>query len=417
MVFQRTQDISKELRFLKNCFRNHYLKHPVVSPYRFTRREWGFFPFGGKMMFRHISFMRKEELDSFFRETIPMHAYYSVAYYGDPGMQPMGEKVKTWMGADLIFDLDADHLPDAESMTYSEQLSKVKDEVSDLMFDFILGDLGFKDENTHLHFSGGRGYHIHVRDPDVLQLDSRDRRQIVDYITGRNLDFDVLFPEKVKDYNPKYRSYKMTRNFRNREYGGWTKRIYIGKDKLINKLKSISDKKDKIQALMEYSQSKKLNIKKGKCETIINDLFYDGDGKTYQRMVEKDIFTNTAKPRVDKEFLQLAASFSSIDLKGETDEPVTTDIKRLIRCPGSLHGKTGFNVMEIDKHRIDEFDPLDDAVILPADEVDVKILEQENVENFKIVMNGSDWELPPGNHKVPRYLAYFMVARRIAVIS
>ena len=108
MSYQLGQELSRELRFLKNSFRDYYRNDPVVYPYRFTRREWGFFPFGGKMMFRHISFMRKEELDSFFRDSIPMHAYYSVAYYGDPGMQPMGEKVKTWMGADLIFDLDAD---------------------------------------------------------------------------------------------------------------------------------------------------------------------------------------------------------------------------------------------------------------------------------------------------------------------
>ena len=186
------EKIPREIRFMKSVFREYYRDRPVEPPYRFTRREWGFFPFGGKMMFRHIGFQRRSEIDDFFVETAPMHAYYSTAYYGDPALQPMGDKFKTWMGADLIFDLDADHLPNADEMSYREQLEKVKEEVGRLLFDFILDDLGLPLEHTHLHFSGGRGYHVHVRAPEVLQLDSRDRRAIVDYITGRNFDWGQI---------------------------------------------------------------------------------------------------------------------------------------------------------------------------------------------------------------------------------
>ena len=39
-------------------------------------------------------------------------------------------------------------------------------------------------------FSGGRGYHIHIFDPKVLTLESPERREIVDYITGLGIDFD-----------------------------------------------------------------------------------------------------------------------------------------------------------------------------------------------------------------------------------
>ena len=113
---------------------------------------------------------------------------------------------------DLIFDLDADHLEDADTMTFEQQLAQVKREVRDLLFDFILGDLGLPPEHTYLHFSGGRGYHIHVRAPEVLQMNSRDRRAIVDYITGRGIKFESLFPEEVTDVNIKYRSAKTRRN-------------------------------------------------------------------------------------------------------------------------------------------------------------------------------------------------------------
>ncbi len=405
---------TKEQIFLVKCFREYYLDHQVTPPHRFTRREWGFFPFGGKMMFRHIAFQRKEDLDSFFKESYPMHAYYSVAYYGDPGLQPMGEKFKTWLGADLIFDLDADHLPDAESMTYPEQLAAVKEEVKRLLFDFILGDLGLPEEHTHLHFSGGRGYHIHVRSPEVLKMDSRDRRQIVDYITGRNLDPEILFPWIITDVNARFGSVKKRRDFKSRETGGWIGKIYEGKDALIADLNRFEDRKEKVRRLLEISVSKDLGIKDRKCESIIEDLFYSGKGNTAERMVKEDKFSITSTKAMDNDFLRLAASYSSVNLAGETDEPVTTDIKRLIRCPGSLHGKTGLKVIEIEKDlsSIDRFDPLIDAVVLPLDQIDVTM-----VKDLDIDMGGTSWRLREGHERVPRYLAYFLVARKLALIS
>ncbi len=404
-------EVSRELRFMSGCFRDHYRREHVIPPYRFTRREWGFFPFGGKMMFRHIGFLKQEEVDSFFRESAPMHAYYSVAYYGDPVLQPMGEKFKTWMGSDLIFDLDADHLPEADSMTYPEQLAEVKEEVKRLLFEFILGDLGLPEEHTYLHFSGGRGYHVHVRSPEVMTLDSRDRRQIVDYITGRNLDFEVLFPPKVKDYNPKYHSYKMTRNFRIRDFGGWVKRIYEGKDALMKELESM-ERKNQITHLMKIASDGKIKVGEQALGTIVDKIFWESKGKSATRVNESDIFDVFPMPHQLETFLNIVVAFSSIHLKGETDEPVTTDIKRLIRCPGSLHGKTGLKVIEIDKHSIDDFDPLVNAIALSDDPVNVDVQEP-----FSMSMNGTDWNLEPGPVTVPKYLAYFLVARRLALIS
>ncbi|MEJ2294381.1 MAG: hypothetical protein P8Y23_06380 [Candidatus Lokiarchaeota archaeon] len=41
------------------------------------------------------------------------------------------------------------------------------------------------------------------------------------------------------------------------------------------------------------------------------------------------------------------------------DEPVSVDIHRLIRYPGTLHGKTGFRVQELSIESLEEFNPLD----------------------------------------------------------
>jgi DNA primase small subunit len=296
-------------------------------------------------------------------------------------------------------------------MTYREQLDEVKKEVKSLLFDFILDDLGLPEEGTHLHFSGGRGYHIHVRDAEVLQLDSRDRRAIVDYITGRGLNFDKLFPFHTTHYNERFRSYKEERNFKSRGDGGWIKKIYEGKDKLIDELLEIESNKERVKYLLNISKQKNLDIKEKKCETIVNDLFIKGKGQSAIRMRDEDKFSIGSTKRIDNDFLLLAASYSAIDLSGETDEPVTTDIKRLIRCPGSLHGKTGMKVMEVNKDDIDDYEPLRDAVALSDDPVKVNV--SAPVRQY---LGGEEFSLGPGETEVPLFLGYFLVARRLATL-
>ncbi|MDJ1422058.1 MAG: DNA primase small subunit PriS [Candidatus Methanoperedens sp.] len=100
-------------------------------------------------------------------------------------------KEKLWQGADLIFDLDADHLP-MKARSYAEMLSNVKSEAVKLL-DFLLEDFGFSENNISIVFSGGRGYHIHVRDPRVMMLEGAERREIVDYVGGTGLTVEFLF--------------------------------------------------------------------------------------------------------------------------------------------------------------------------------------------------------------------------------
>ena len=404
--------ISPELSFLKSCFGRYYSENKVDLPHRFARREWGIFPFGGKMMYRHASFNRRGDVFRFFSRQVPMHAYYSVAYYGEPDLQPMGEKFKTWMGADLIFDLDADHLPDAEKMTYEEQLSSVKSELKSLLFDFIMGDLGFDRDDILLNFSGGRGYHIHVRDPKVLSMGSRERRAIVDYITGRGIDFEVLFPEVTTDVNKRFGSAKTRRNFRSRKFGGWVTRIYRAKDDFLKELSMLKDDAERVDFLLDLSSENDLGIKDKKCQSIVEDLFEKGGGESVRRMIREDRFAISSRKMIDTDLLKLVKAYASVNLSGETDEPVTTDIKRLIRVQGSLHGKTGLRVTPIDPDKLDDFDPLIDAVVLPTYEVEVNLHQREDID-----IGGKKHSLGEGEEIVPCYLAYFLIARRMATLS
>src|SRR2546428_5334381 len=100
---------------------------------------------------------------------------------------------KGWLGADLVFDLDADHILRVKGMAYEVMLEEVKSEVAKIVDQYLLTDFGFDDDASLITFSGGRGYHIHVRDPRVWELHSHERREIVDYITGTELDAEHLF--------------------------------------------------------------------------------------------------------------------------------------------------------------------------------------------------------------------------------
>jgi DNA primase small subunit len=59
---------------------------------------------------------------------------------------------------------------------------------------------------------------------------------------------------------------------------------------------------------------------------------------------------------------------------------VTTDIHRLIRLPGSLHGGTGFRVVPLTRDRLDDFDPFREATISLPEDRSVAVEFQETVE-------------------------------------
>ena len=102
---------------------------------------------------------------------------YSSAYYRVPDHLKMAQK--EWLGADLIFDLDADHLREAAGLSDQGQLELVKRKVRSLLEEFLLGDFGISPENAQLYLSGGRGYRVHVRDEAFLPLNSPERRELV----------------------------------------------------------------------------------------------------------------------------------------------------------------------------------------------------------------------------------------------
>jgi len=115
---------------------------------------------------------------------------------------------------------------------------------------------------------------------------------------------------------------------------------------------------------------------------------------------------------IRKFFLNSALRKTAVSLSaGETDEPVTCDVKRLIRLPSSLHGKTGLKVVKIEVDELKDFDPLRDAVVLPDDPV--KILLQRELS---LKMKDEQYHLKQGVQEVPNYLGVFLIGRKEATL-
>ena len=393
-------------RFLLKMFRRYYKENEMPMPSRFGRREFGFMYFDRDFMQRHMSFSNPTEMRKFMIAQVPKHSYYSTAYYRRPNAPTMEEK--GWMGADLIFDLDADHLEGAEDMSYSQMMDQIKKEMINLLDSFLYNDLGFDEKDVGIYFSGGRGYHAHIELNDVTGLGSHERREIVDFVTSNGLDIDRVYRQEnvVRSVvNVKGQERNNISTFRTippEDSGGWWLRMRNGLKDVVNDVCD-QDTKDLKRT---YPSIKSMSPKT--IESYRDDLIKSRDV----------IFVNnrmaTLKKGTQDMLIKIMKEDVAYRLSGEVDEPVTADIKRLIRLPGSLHGKTGLKVMPITRDELNGFDPLLDALpeSYTSDPITVNVKRKTNIK-----INGERFDLDIGVTEVPEYAAVFLVGRRIADIG
>jgi DNA primase small subunit len=272
---------------------------------------------------------------------------------------------KGWMGADLVFDIDADHIPTSCNKIHDEFrcvkcgfegrgitpeacpcceatkfetkiwacelcIQSAREETAKLL-DMLEHDFGFSQDELHVYFSGHRGYHVHIENEVVRSLDAMARKEIVDYVTG--LGISILNKEDLSRRGKRRDAKKFSlHNF------GWNRRLKVGmQDFLFNatkedlkavglKNKALLDSKDTII---------KRAINEGRWESI--------NGVSIQT------------------WLKLAEHIREMQ-SSKIDTVVTTDIHRLIRMNGTLHGKTGLKKVEFPAKNLQDFDPFTGAV-------------------------------------------------------
>jgi DNA primase small subunit len=371
--------------YLTGRFRDHYRDAEPTLPPAPEAREWGHIPWSagdGTTMVRHQSIHDLGDVSDFLRREAPRHVYFSAARYDDPGASTMDEK--GWRGADLVFDLDADHLPgvDPDGTAYAEMLADCKDALQRLV-DLLTDDFGFGD--LEVVFSGGRGYHVHVRDEEVRDLASEARREVVDYVRGIGLDVEGLI---------RTRAVGGTTRRELRTEGGWGRRTHRALSAFVDDLATLDD-----EAARERLRS------------------FEGIGERRAEQVLETVVENPeaiARGNVEvggpglRTLVETLAHETVATESAPIDEPVTTDTHRLIRLPGSLHGGSGLAVCRLDRDAVDGFDPLVDAVPerFTRRTVTVAVDDHERVS-----LDGDTFTLPPGEHSVPECVGVFLMSR------
>ena len=312
--------------FLKQAYRQYYFGRAdtIEFPDDIRSREFGYMPFGGGMV-RHLSFKSPGEAVAELLRQTPSSVYCSNARYSAPTL-PMEEK--GWLGAELIFDIDATDIPTpckkehdvwyCESCGHSGRLPgpkkcpKCKGGVAELkgtcqvcldaskdharrVARFLTEDFGSAPGKVRVYFSGNRGYHLHVFDDRFYQLDRQARGEIVDYLRGGS-------PPPIQTLAA------AVRRGGDAAEAGWTRKV------------------------ADYVEARRA----GYAGTLLKLV---SDAVSAQRAL--------------------------------VDASVTTDVHRVFRLAGTLHGNTGMCKLRV--AAIDAFDPLTDAVVLSPEPVKIQV--------------------------------------------
>lgn len=316
------------IAFLRKIYKEFYFRRAdsISFPNEMQSREFGYIPFAGGMI-RHLSFNSPGEAVAEILRQAPSSVYCSNARYSNPTL-PMEEK--GWLGAELIFDIDATDIPTTckkshdiwycESCHATGRLPKPTPcptckGATQLLHgtcricldaarqhtlrvkDFLTNDFGVPGDKINIYFSGSRGYHLHVFDARFELLDQQARAEVADYVRGAGLPAS----------NTIWASMKRTRGLKPEAIQGWTKRIAVA-----------------------------VGYEPGQL------------------------------PQNRKSVAQAIASQAA-----RIDPSVTTDIHRVFRLAGTLHGNTGMLKMEVPPS--EEFDPTADPVVLTEDNIAINV--------------------------------------------
>ena len=372
------------IEFVRQRFSEYYGKNVLLLPSSIEQREWGFVLLSAGYpeihMRRHIGFPGREDAAAYIRNLVPAHVYYSSAYYERPDAPSM--KDKGWCGADLIFDLDADHIMRGP---FDAMLARVKEETGKLL-SMLTDELGIDKKTIELVFSGGRGYHIHVKDIAFRSWGSAERRELIDYVCGIGIDPATMLSGRIP------------------AAAGWQARYRATLARYLQDLTALPEG-EALAALAKIPGIGKPTAEKIRqnIPAILEDIAGSPDPLILRRYPGLSEICGAEEGEFRTRLRETAAL---------ADEPVTTDTKRLIRMPTSLHGGSGMRVQPIELRDFEMFDPLTDAVVFGTRNVKVDVAVPRPTP-----MLGSTYQLAKGITTVPEAVAVFLCCRGMAEIA
>ena len=402
-------------QFVSEQFMRYYSSRAqtVEAPPEIGRREFGFLSLGGKNMFRHIGFDDVQRLREYLTDYAPAHTYFSAAYYEAPGA---AMENKGWLGADLVFDIDADHFdlpchrthdrwkcgacgregvghppvacPDCGKASFVEEswicercLQAARYEAQKLV-DILVQDFGFTTSgDLTVNFSGNRGYHVHVRSPVVRELNQLARREVVDYIMGIGIQVEH------HGFAPRATGVGSTL-----ADGGWRGRTVKTLYDFIGRVTP------EVIKGMGLGRAATQNILENR-EEILSLLT-----ERHPSGIVKYIDTKSLDKLMQAAVKEQASAIDTV---------VTTDLRRLIRLPNTLHGKTGWLSQTVPIDDIADYDPLIEAIAFAEG------TENVHVRRAPEIRIGDETYGPYYDESVelPLAVAMFLLCKKVARVE
>ncbi len=277
----------------------------VMDFSHFSTREFGFVGLNGRF-FRNLSFENPKELGDFLIERTPLHAYLG-AVYNEPPSRKQPIHTLDWKGHELVFDIDLDeydvvrkHVCDCQGADQicmrCWQLLNLAITIIDesLRFDFGM-------ENIVWVFSGRRGCHGWVTDDSGFSLNQEQRMSIINYLTVIHGENEKA---RVQDRN------RFPSDFRKRiEHNVFDYFLKNARHKDLLSLGLSSSRASNIKAQLKRQDDK------------IDSNLRSSFNKDLARINKYDEILRRWVPRIDHK--------------------VTIDLRRLLRLPFSIHGKSG----------------------------------------------------------------------------
>jgi DNA primase small subunit len=379
---------NENITVVKDAFREYYFNHInlLETPDHLEQHEFGYVPFGSGMI-RHLSFRNKGDLIATLVRDVPKDFYCSNAYYRFP---TYSMKEKHWLGADLIFDIDAGdlQLPCELSHSYfictrckavsarsdvcecckNTALNKtsipcdkciiaLKREVRRLTT-VLTNDLGIEEKFFTIHFSGNNGFHIVASDKSFHVLGPEARSDIVSYLIGTNMMTESIGVRKGRDRSGSDFLIKFPKS--GLSYG-WRKRI-----------------------------ADRLGIEQASVLKLNNIVQRNGGYEGFKA--------------------ELARMTKSLGVK--IDPQVTMDVHRIFRMPGTINSKSGLIKMRCND--LESFDPMTHSCLLGDKNVKVKTNLSSQI-CFKL--KGKSFRLKDKIIELPLFAAVYLVCKGLAEIT
>lgn len=361
--------MDNETRFILKRFAHYYAKASFGIP-EIEKREFGA-GIEKKIDSRHMAFPSEQDLRAFLVNNTPLYVSHSVAYYSLPSATPMEKK--GWLGADLVFDLDFE----TESKYLSKaDFEKIRADTIRLIEEFLIPDFGVPPEKISANFSGNRGFHVHVRDSRFRNLRGEERKEIIEYIKGLGLRYEMLFSQKeagqsagravFREQGPKPAA---------SGYGGkFAKKVLEILETEPEKLSRVFRDANKKQAFISGIKGGNWSLRK-------------------------------ITPSLDAKLRTLAET----ELPMRTvniDSGVTQDASKLIRVPNSIHGSTGLAAKTVALKELAKFDPMRDAIIFS--QKPTRIIAVEDIPDIEMGGSMHDKMAKNVEKEVPEFLAFYL---------